>query len=328
MVVNRGGLLAALVVSGCALGAPGAASATRLEIQFHAPTAGAIELVAVPYQVHFKGQPPPLHPAGLRVSLPRSGPPHSYGLLAGELRTRVRGDTATYVLLIEALRALTSASAAQPLVSVSTNLIPSDKGITGTLHPTAGQLVIDNDEPTEREWKALGDLLAKDGVSNPSAASFQVKSFDDGHAFGRAHWIVQQHDVWNDSWGSLGSSVSGLQVQVPKIERTLHTKFGYRSFPTVTEEPTVVCPATAVVGSPIVLTGTGSPGASLTIIYTTPVASLPITVPLTIGSSGSFTDSIPASVPGTYSFQAASGGGSLGPGATSKTCKTEAEPAG
>jgi hypothetical protein len=332
VVLNRGGLLAAIVGGGCVLAglAPGAASATRLEIQFHAPAAGAIELIAVPYQVHFKGPPPPLHPAGLRVSLPRSGPPHSYGLLAGELRTRVRGHTATYVLLIEALRALTSANAAQPLVSVDRNLTASNKGITGTLHPMAGRLVIDNDTEAERE--AFQHTLAQSGVSKHSAADFHIGHFE-GHAF---HWdAAKQRVVWDDAWISVGLPQSGVQVQLVKIEKTLGKPFKLAKpfevppSPPATppaKELTMECPATAEVGGTIPLTGTGPPGASVTITYTTPAASLPITVPVTIGSSGSYTDSITAGVAGTYTFQAFSRGGSLGAGATSPKCTTSVMP--
>jgi len=334
-VLNRGGLLAAIVVGGCVLAglAPGAASATRLEIQFQAPAPGAIELIAVPYQLHFKGQPPPLHPAGLRVSLPRSGRPHSYGLLAGELRTRVHGHTATYVLLIEALRALTSANAAQPLVSEDENVTAIIKGVTGTLHPTADRLVIDNDTEAERE--AFQHTLAQNGVSSPSAANFHVQSFE-GHAF---HWdAAKQRVVWDDAWVSVALPQSGVQLQITKIERTLdkpftlHKPFELPPSPPATppaKELTMDCPATAEVGSTIPLSGTltpAAPGASITIIYTTPAASLPRTVPVTVGSSGSYSDSIPASVAGIYTFQATSGGGSKGPGATSPKCTTSVMP--
>ena len=325
-VLYRGGLLAAIVVGGCALGAlaPAAASATRLEIQFQAPAPGAIELIAVPYQVHFNGKPPPLHPAGLRVSLPRSGPPHSYGLLAGELRTRVHGHTASYVLLIEALRALTSANAAQPLVSEDAVLTPSYKGITGTLHPTAGRLVIDNDTEAERE--AFQHTLAQNGVSNPSAANFHVGHFE-GHAF---HWdAAKQRVVWDDAWISVGLPQSGVQVQLVKIEKTLGKPFKLAKPFEVPElpappheEPTVACPPTAVVGSTFAVTVTG-PAGTYTLISTTPASTLPSTTPFTIGSTGSTTDSIPATAPGNFSFQA------VGPkGEKSNQCATQAVPAG
>jgi hypothetical protein len=321
--LNRGWLLVAMVVGGCVLTVPGAASATRLEIQFQAPAAGAIELIAVPYRLHFNGPTPPLHPAGLRVSLPRSGRPHSYGLLAGELRTRVHGHTATYVLLIETLRALTSASAAQPLLSENRLLTPISTGVNSTLHPTAGRLVIDSDRPTETQWKAFSDLLAKDGVSDPTAATFQVTSSDDGHAF---HWsgdVAKQWQAWNAAWSAAEAPLSTLGPHIGEIEQTLGKRFGYLTSHSVTEEPTLDCPATTALGNPILLTGTGSPGAPLTILYTTPGASLPITVPLTIGSSGSYSESIPATAPGAYTFHA--GGGTLG---LSKTCMTDVVPAG
>ena len=326
-------MLAAIVVGGCALAAlaPAAASATRLEIQFQAPAAGAIELIAVPYQVHFNGKPPPLHPAGLHLSLPRSGPPHSYGLLAGELRTRVHGHTATYVLLIEALRALTSASGAAPaplapqtLVSEDENVTPIIKGVKGTLHPTAGRLVIDNDTEAQRE--AFQHTLAQNGVSNPSAANFHIGHFE-GHAF---HWdTAKQRVVWDDSWITVGLPQSGVQVQLVKIEKTLGKPFKLAKPFEVPElpappheEPTVQCPPTAVVGSTFAVTVTGVVG-TYTLISTTPASTLPSTTPFTIGSTGSTTDSIRATAPGNFTFQA------VGPkGEKSNQCATQAVPAG
>lgn len=96
-------------------------------------------------------------------------------------------------------------------------------------------------------------------------------------------------------------------------ERTGKTKEEERTGST---KVTLECPATAVVEKPIPIGGTGTPGAAVTISYTTPLSGG--SQALTIDNSGHYTSQITAQQAGTYTFSASSNG------VTSPQCTTQA----
>lgn len=204
----------------CALFATGVASADlKVVIQFRQPGSGKIELYAAVFKARFKGTSAPVHPL-VKVTLPKSGRPHDYALLAGERLASVHGHVATYVLLVEALRPFTSANAAQPLVGESLTIVDISGG--SGLHNTPEALTIDNS--TEPERAKLDALLTHAGVTDFSASSFGVRAFDDGHAFDWTARVVEWNKTWDNSWTLVSNSRASLTATIGKLQVLLHMR--------------------------------------------------------------------------------------------------------
>ena len=283
---RRRGLAAVLAVGVCALCASVAFADLKVVIQFRQPGSGQIELYAAAFKVRVAGT-PPVRPR-LKVTLPKSGPPHDYGLLAGERLASVHGNVATYVLLVEALRPLTSANAAQPLVGESLTVTPIANG-GGQLHPQSQELTIDNG--TEQERAKFDSVLVHVGVTDFSASSFAVRAFDDGHAFGWEQRVVEWNKTWDISWTAVSKPTASDTALIDEIQALVHEHFA-GGLPAATPP----CSAQASAGN-------ATAGAAGTLTCTKGVSSFTLTAPpgeafvFVAGQNGSTPGSTPFTCP-------------------------------
>jgi hypothetical protein len=203
---------------------------SSIDTQLRAPGPGEIALEAVAFRIRLGRTLPPLDPARLGVSWLKTGGPHSYALLAGEVRGRVTGHLATYVVLVEALQPLgerrqVAANAVSPGVEVA----PSTTG-TISAAGSAEQLVI-GDQSDNRFGAAVTscpdackfvEYLAKDGVSTDRAGSVTPALIYQDPALRLSGGRLRQ--VWRSAWRT-GTSADGSGTAVLAIEQATGHSF-------------------------------------------------------------------------------------------------------
>jgi hypothetical protein len=307
-VTLAGAWLLAAFVSGCVLLAiaPGVAPAAQ-QLRVPEPRPGGIELVAVVFKIHFRHQPPGLHP-GLRV--PRRAQPHTLGVLAAVRRTHVSHHVATYVLLLEALRPLTSARASagasnQPPSDALDNILDYFLRHFPASYETKIREVPDllNEIPAERDavdriWK---EFFEKDFFLELRLEDVNAAFLGDGNPFGLDHKVATQ--VWDDTWTNLTASEERIEDVIGEIEGLIHRQL--EDTPTA-RSLTLTCPSTVQANSPLDVGGKVSPGLTVpvTLTYTEPDGTAKIVHTVLTSPSGAFSDSTSAGIAGTWVVQA------------------------